>query len=70
MPVGAFGSRLAGGSDSASVRYIYSKLQKLTSIIYDKRDFPLLQYNKDDDGNLIEPLYYVPIVPMVLFTKS
>lgn len=42
MPVGAFGSRLAGGSDSASVRYIYSKLQKLTSIIYDKRDFPLL----------------------------
>lgn len=56
--------------DSASPRYIYTKLTKLSSIIYDNRDMPLLKYNKDDDGKDIEPLYYVPIVPMVLFTKS
>lgn len=70
MPVGGFGSRIiANGGDHAAPRYIKTKLSKLAGIIFDKRDFPLYEYRKDDDGNFIEPLYYVPIIPLVLFNK-
>jgi DNA topoisomerase-2 len=64
-PNGQFGSRIMGGADSASPRYIHTQLNKLTNIIYPLNDFPLLEYN-NDDGVLIEPKYYVPIIPMVL----
>ena len=33
--------------------------------IYPKEDFPLLSY-VEDDGLMVEPVYYVPILPMVL----
>ena len=64
-PNGQFGSRIMGGADSASPRYIHTQLNKLTHIIYPSNDFPLLDYN-DDDGIFVEPKYYVPIIPMVL----
>lgn len=64
-PSGQFGTRLKGGSDSASPRYIFTKLEDITRIIYNKNDFPLLNYI-DDEGQLIEPVWYVPIIPMIL----
>ena len=65
MPNGQFGTRIMGGADSASSRYIHTELNKIVDIIYPNKDFPLLEYN-DDDGILVEPKYYVPIIPMVL----
>ena len=64
-PNGQFGTRIMGGSDAASSRYIHTELNKLTQFIYPKEDFPLLQYI-EDDGLSVEPHYYVPILPMVL----
>ena len=54
-----------GGADVASPRYIHTQLNPITDLIYRKSDFPLLKYI-DDDGLLVEPEYYVPIIPMVL----
>ena len=64
MPNGQFGTRIMGGHDSASPRYIHTELNKIIDLIYPK-DFNMLEYN-DDDGILVEPKYYVPILPMVL----
>ncbi len=64
-PNGQFGTRLSGGKDAASPRYIFTQLHDLTKIIFDERDSALLRY-LDDDGFPIEPQYYAPIIPMVL----
>ena len=65
-PNGQFGSRLRpGGSDSASPRYIWTKLEDLTPIIFNTSDTPVLN-NLFEDSEPIEPEYYVPIIPMIL----
>ena len=65
MPNGQFGSRLHGGQDSASERYIFTQLNKLTRLIYPQADDAVLKY-LDDDGFIVEPIWYAPIIPMVL----
>ena len=65
QPNGQFGTRIMGGADAASPRYIHTQINPITDLIYKKDDFPLLKYI-DDDGLLVEPEYYVPIIPMVL----
>jgi DNA topoisomerase II len=65
FPAGQFGTRLKGGSDAASPRYIWTSLEKLTSLIYNPTDDPILK-QQDEDGEPIEPEYYAPIIPMVL----
>ena len=64
-PSGNFGSRLSGGSDAASARYIHTRLSPFARRIFSKLDEPNLEY-QFDDGNMIEPKVYVPILPMVL----
>ena len=58
-------TRLMGGKDHSSPRYIYTKLEQLARLIFHKDDDPLLNY-LNDDGFSIEPSYYVPVIPMVL----
>jgi DNA gyrase/topoisomerase IV subunit B len=58
-------SRLLGGKDAASPRYIFTRLSDITSKVFDKRDSPLLKY-LDDDGMQIEPEWFMPVLPMVL----
>lgn len=65
QPKGQFGTRLSGGKDSASPRYIFTMMSPLTRIIFNPLDDPLLIPQKDDNQK-IEPVYYVPIIPMVL----
>ena len=65
LPNGQFGTRLQGGKDSASERYIFTKLNMLTRIIFQKKDDAILTY-LDDDGLPVEPIFYVPIIPMIL----
>jgi len=68
-PIGQYGSRIQGGSDSSSPRYIFTKLEKITRFIYRVEDDEILNY-LDDDGILVEPLYYVPIIPMIIVNGS
>ena len=65
MPNGQFGTRLQGGKDSASERYIFTQLNQITRYIYRKEDDAVLEY-LEDDGFPVEPLFYVPIIPMIL----
>jgi DNA topoisomerase-2 len=65
-PIGQFGSRFMNGQDSASPRYIFTKLSDITSILYNPLDTKLLTKLKDDDGNFIEPEWYIPIIPVCL----
>jgi hypothetical protein len=58
-------SRLYGGEDSASERYIFTQLNGLTRGIFPEADDAILDYT-DDDGTLVEPEYYVPILPFCL----
>jgi len=68
-PSGQFGTRLQGGKDSASERYIFTRLNKITRFIFPQEDDAILKYLKDD-GYPVEPLFYVPIIPMVLVNGS
>ena len=64
-PSGQFGTRLQGGKDAASERYIFTYLNPLTRKIFSELDDPVLEYLADD-GQIVEPVHYVPIIPMIL----
>lgn len=68
-PVGQFGSRVLNGSDASSPRYIFTHLSKYSQELFNPQDFPLLEY-LDDDGQSIEPKYYVPTLPLVLINGA
>lgn len=69
MPNGQFGTRLQGGKDSASERYIFTQLNKITRTLFPSNDDNILTY-LNDDGLLVEPIYYAPIIPMILVNGS
>ncbi len=64
-PNGQFGTRIQGGQDASSSRYIYTLISKLTRLIFKEEDNEILNY-LDEDGLSIEPEYYLPIIPMIL----
>ncbi|KAL8734333.1 MAG: hypothetical protein Q9166_001531 [cf. Caloplaca sp. 2 TL-2023] len=68
-PSGNFGSRLQGGNDTASARYIYTRLSPFARKVFHSADEPLLTYNTDDE-HTIEPEMYVPVVPMILINGA
>ncbi|KAL3243432.1 hypothetical protein MRX96_020499 [Rhipicephalus microplus] len=65
QPIGQFGTRLQGGKDAASPRYIFTMLSPLARLIVPTLDDPVLEYLYDDNQR-IEPEYYIPVLPMVL----
>jgi DNA topoisomerase-2 len=54
LPKGQFGTRLQGGKDAASARYIFTCLNPLTRLMFNVSDDALLSY-LNDDGQQIEP---------------
>ena len=68
-PNGQFGTRIQGGMDASSPRYIYTLLSKLSRAIFKEEDNEILNY-LNEDGLSIEPDYYIPIIPMVLVNGS
>ncbi|CAH0545849.1 unnamed protein product [Brassicogethes aeneus] len=64
-PRGQFGTRLSGGKDSASPRYIFTKLSPMARMIFHPHDDPLLKHEYDDNLK-IEPVWYMPVIPMIL----
>lgn len=68
-PAGNFGSRNMNGADAASPRYTFTRLSLITRLIFNQQDDELLNY-LEDDGTLIEPEYFEPIIPMLLVNGS
>lgn len=64
-PIGQFGTRSMGGKDSASARYIYTNLSKITRKIFVEHDDSLLNYCLEE-GQSVEPRWYLPVIPMIL----
>ena len=69
FPSGQFGSRIKGGQDASSPRYIFTRLERITRCIFPEQDDKILNY-LNDDGIPVEPQFYVPIIPMVLVNGS
>ena len=65
QPLGQFGTRLQGGKDAASARYIFTKLSPLARLLFPAADDDLI-LRRDDDGQLVEPVSFLPIIPLVL----
>uniref|UniRef100_UPI00358E4619 DNA topoisomerase 2-beta n=1 Tax=Myxine glutinosa TaxID=7769 RepID=UPI00358E4619 len=65
QPIGQFGTRLHGGKDAASPRYIFTMLSPLTRLLFPAVDDNLLRFLYDDNLR-VEPEWYCPIIPMVL----
>ncbi|RXM34757.1 DNA topoisomerase 2-alpha [Acipenser ruthenus] len=69
QPVGQFGTRLHGGKDAASPRYIFTMLSPLARLLFPAVDDNLLK-NTYDDNQKVEPEWYVPIIPTVLLNGA
>ncbi|CCH45177.1 DNA topoisomerase II [Wickerhamomyces ciferrii] len=65
LPKGSFGTRNMGGKDASAARYIYTELATITRKIFNQTDDALYTYEQDDGEN-VEPTWYLPIIPMVL----
>ena len=63
-PVGQFGSRLMGGKDAASARYIHTHMEPIVDTLFRKEDHAILNHI-DDDGLIVEPETYLPVVPLL-----
>ena len=68
-PRGQFGSRLLGGNDSASERYIFTQLSPFARLLFPVADDAIMNY-LEEDGHSIEPDFYVPILPFILVNGS
>ncbi|KAM7530082.1 hypothetical protein LguiB_033492 [Lonicera macranthoides] len=65
QPNGQFGTRHQGGKDHAHARYIFTCLSRITRFLFPTNDDILLNY-LNEEGQYIEPTWYMPIIPMVL----
>jgi DNA topoisomerase-2 len=64
-PNGQFGTRLMGGDDAASPRYIHTELMPIVKALVKPADAAILDYTVDD-GTPVEPVTYMPVVPLLL----
>ncbi|KAK9767393.1 DNA topoisomerase 2 [Basidiobolus ranarum] len=68
-PGGMFGSREQGGKNAGAPRYINTYTCPSTRSIFHSNDDAILNY-LNDDGQPIEPEWYMPVVPMVLINGA
>lgn len=71
LPNGQFGSRLCGGKDAASPRYIHTQLNMLCKKLFREEDQEILEHQYGEvivngKPNRIEPVYYAPILPLIM----
>jgi DNA topoisomerase II len=69
IPNGQFGSRLMGGQDAAQPRYIHTQLEPVVDAMFRKEDAAILKHI-DDDGLIVEPEYYQPVVPLLVINGA
>ena len=65
FPEGQYGTRRQGGKDQASARYIFTYLTPSSWVVFNPADDALLTPQKEDNL-VIEPEWYLPILPMLL----
>jgi DNA topoisomerase-2 len=65
LPNGQFGSRVHGGKDAGQPRYIHTQLSPIVTKLFIKSDTNILE-NMEDNGLVVEPTHYIPIIPMIL----
>uniref|UniRef100_A0AAF5PLK6 DNA topoisomerase 2 n=1 Tax=Wuchereria bancrofti TaxID=6293 RepID=A0AAF5PLK6_WUCBA len=65
LPIGQFGTRLQGGKDSASPRYIFTQLNPVTKALFPSIDENVLRFLFEENQK-IEPEWYCPVIPTVL----
>lgn len=68
-PIGQFGSRLSGGKDSSSERYIFTHLEPIVDVLFRKEDNGILKF-MEEEGESIEPETYLPVVPLLAINGS
>lgn len=61
-PEGQFGSIVV--PDPSSSRYISASLNPIMTAIYKKEDEGILDYVKDNKGRNLEPVHFLPVLPM------
>lgn len=66
---GQFGSLSMLGEDAASPRYIHTRLDRFTRLLFRKEDDALLSF-LEDEGETIEPEEYCPILPTILINGT
>ena len=64
-PNGMFGSRHDVRTEHSAERYIFTERHEIASLIFPPNDKAVLEY-ATDDGKLVEPKHFVPIIPFVL----
>lgn len=69
QPIGQFGSRNDKPSVHAAARYIYTKLDPITTALFPPADAPVLTH-REEEGQSIEPTYFVPVLPLVLINGA
>ena len=70
VPKGQFGTRAQGGKDSAAARYIYTRLSPVARLLFPLADMPVLERSLSDEGEAIEPVQFVPVLPVLLLTLT
>lgn len=65
VPCGQFGTRIAGGSDAASSRYVFTRLSAAARLVFPAADDALLDV-QHDDGKQIEPRAFLGVIPFAL----
>ncbi|KAG6814411.1 hypothetical protein H0H92_007414 [Tricholoma furcatifolium] len=68
-PGGQYGTRAQGGKDHASPRYIFTMPTPISRSVYQPADDALLN-TQMEEGEVIEPEFYMPVVPMVLINGA
>ena len=64
-----FGSRHNVRTEHSAERYIFTERHEISRFIYPQLDDCVLQFEQDD-GHVVEPKHFVPIMPMVLCNGS
>ena len=69
QPLGQFGSRNDKPSVHAAARYIFTKLDPITTALFPPADAPVLTY-REEEGQSIEPTNFVPVLPLLLINGA
>jgi DNA topoisomerase II len=69
LPNGQYGTRDQGGKDHASSRYIFTEPARIARTILHPDDDPLLN-NLKEDNDIIEPEWYMPVIPLLLINGA
>lgn len=62
---GEYGTRWEGGGDASAARYIYTKLEDISWVLFPEMDEPILKHAVEDDQK-VEFEFFMPILPMIL----